>query len=193
MTDYDPKATLQRYLQRGRDALVWKLEGLSEYDIRRPLTPTATNLLGIVKHVAMVEAGYLGATFGRPIADMLPGFEDGAELNADMWAAPEQTREEIVGFYRRVWEHSDATIAALGLDAEGQVPWWGDANPVTLHHVLVHMIAENERHAGHADIVRELIDGAAGIRPDNTNLASDDAGWWKSYYARVEQAAATFR
>src|SRR5436305_4705476 len=105
MTD-DAKATLQMYLQRGRDALLWKLDGLSEYDIRRPMTPTATNLLGIVKHVASVEAGYLGDTFGRRFDEPLPWFDDGAEPNADMWATAEESREDIVGLYRRVWKHS---------------------------------------------------------------------------------------
>src|SRR4051794_40601050 len=86
------KTNRLRYMQRGRDALVWKLDGLSEYDVRRPLTPTGTNLLGIVKHVASVEAGYLGDTFGRPFPEPLPWFDEGAEANADMWATPEESR-----------------------------------------------------------------------------------------------------
>jgi len=65
MASFDPKADLRRYLQDARDALLWKLEGLSEYDIRRPLVATGTNLLGLVKHQAGVEMGYFGATFGR--------------------------------------------------------------------------------------------------------------------------------
>ena len=65
------KAKLHEYLQTGRDALLWKLDGLSEYDVRRPVVPTGTNLLGLVKHVASVEAGYFGATFGRPFAEPL--------------------------------------------------------------------------------------------------------------------------
>ena len=69
MADYNPKADLRRYLQDGRDALLWKLDGLSEYDIRRPLVPTGTNLLGLVKHVTWVELGYFGDTFGLHLAD----------------------------------------------------------------------------------------------------------------------------
>ena len=87
------KADLHHYLQVGRDALVWKLDGLSEYEIRRPTTPTGTNLLGIVKHVASVEAGYLGEIFGRTFPDPLPWFDEGAEPNADMWATAEESRE----------------------------------------------------------------------------------------------------
>jgi hypothetical protein len=188
-----PKADLHRYLQAARDALVWKLDGLSEYDIRRPLVPTGTNLLGLIKHCASVDAGYFGATFGRPFTEPMPWFDDDAEVNADMWATPDESREQMVGFYRRVWAHSDATIEALDLDAPGQVSWWApERRDVTLHQILVHMIAETQRHAGHADIVRELIDGAAGMRAGNTNMPDGDPQWWSAYHARLEAAARTF-
>ncbi|WP_328474170.1 DinB family protein [Actinoplanes sp. NBC_00393] len=188
------KADLQHYLQTARDALLWKLDGLTEYDLRRPLTPTGTNLLGLVKHVALVEAGYFGETFGRPLADVLPGLEDDAEPNADMWATPSESRAVIVDFYRRVWQHSDTTIAALDLDAAGRVPWWPEErSSVTLHRILVHVIAETNRHAGHADIVRELIDGAAGLRADNDNMAPGDAAWWQSYRSHLQQVAEATR
>ena len=190
MTTSDPKADLHRYLQAAREALVWKLDGLSESDVRRPLTPTGTNLLGLVKHVASVELGYLGDTFGRPSGEPLPWFEEGAEPNADLWATTDESRQQILELYRRAWAHSDATIEALALDAIGEVPWWpADRNKVTLHRILVHMIAETNRHAGHADIVRELIDGAVGLRPDNDNLAPGDRAWWDSYRQRLEAAA----
>ncbi len=190
MTATDPKADLHRYLQIARDALLWKLDGLSEYDIRRPLTPTGTNLLGVVKHVASVELGYFGETFGRPSAEPIPWLDDDAEPNEDMWATAEQSRADIVGLYHRVWAHSDATILSLDLDTIGHVPWWpADHNEVTLHRILIHMIAETNRHAGHCDIVRELIDGAAGLRADNDNMAPGDAQWWSDYLARVESAA----
>lgn len=132
-----PKAVLQRYLQSGREALVWKLEGLTEYDARRPMTHTGTNLLGLVKHVAGVEAGYLGDCFGRPSPESLPWVDEDAEPNADMWATPEESRDGIIDLYRRVWAHSDATIEALGLDAPGQVPWW----PEERRHVTLQQIS----------------------------------------------------
>ncbi|WP_305788201.1 DinB family protein [Symbioplanes lichenis] len=187
------KDELRHYLQRGREALLWKLDGLSEYDIRRPMTPTGTNLLGLVKHVAMVEGGYLGATFGRPLPDMLPGHGPDDGLNADMWATAEQSRDFIVAFYQRVWAHSDETIATLALDTPGTVPWWPDNSSVTLHRILIHVIAETDRHAGHADIVRELLDGAAGLRPDNDNLATGDPAWWQTYTKSLQDTADTFR
>lgn len=186
----DPKGELRDYLQRGRDALLWKLDGLSEYDVRRPMTPSGTNLLGIVKHVASVESGYLGDTFGRPSHLDLPWFAEDAEPNADMWATAQESVDQIVGMYRRVWAHSDATIEALPLDTVGRVPWWPpERAEATLHRILVHMIAETDRHAGHADIVRELIDGAKGYRPDSNNLPEVPEAWWPTYVARLERAA----
>jgi uncharacterized damage-inducible protein DinB len=185
------KADLNRYLQTARDALVWKLEGLSEYDVRRPMTPTGTNLLGLVKHLAYVEQGYFGETFGR-LDPGAPAWDDdeGAEPNWDMWAAAEESRDQILGLYRRAWAHADATIAALPLDAPGTVPWWeGERASVTLHRVLIHVIAETNRHAGHADVVRELVDGAAGLRADNDNLAPGDAVWWENYRTQLERVA----
>ncbi len=170
--------------------MLWKLERLSEYDVRRPMVPTGTNLLGLVKHVASMEAGYFGETFGRPFDERLPWLDDGAEPNADMWATAEESREQIIGLYHRVWAHSDATIDALPLDAIGHVPWWPpEHNEVTLHRILVHMIAETDRHAGHADIIRELIDGAAGLRADGANMAPGDRAWWESYRSRLERVA----
>jgi hypothetical protein len=153
------------------------------------MTPTATNLLGIVKHMAIVTAGYFGSTFGRPFPDP-PAWFDDETPNVDMWATAGESREEIVALYRRVWDHADATIAALALDAEGHVPWWGEQNnPVTLHRILTHMLAEANRHNGHADILRELIDGAAGLRQGVSNLPEQDEAWWAEYRQRVEEAA----
>ena len=184
------KDVLLRYLQEGRDALLWKLEGLSEYDIRRPLVPTGTNLLGLVKHVASTEAGYLGDVFGRPFPEELPWLDDSAEPNSDMWATADESRDDIVALYRRVWKSSDATVAALPLDAPGVVPWWREeTRDVTLQQILVHMIAETHRHAGHADIVRELIDGAAGLRATNSNLPEVEREWWDGYRDRLERIA----
>lgn len=184
------KHILQRYLDVARDALLWKLDGLSEYDLRRPLTPTGTNLLGLVKHVASVELGYFGDCFGRPSGIPLPWFDEDAEPNADMWATPDETRDRILDLYAQARAHTDATIRELDLDATGRVPWWGEHGDVTLHTILVHMIAETHRHAGQADIVRELIDGAVGYRSDSDNLPDDaDDAWWAAYRARVEAAA----
>ncbi|ROQ64909.1 uncharacterized protein DUF664 [Rathayibacter sp. PhB152] len=184
----DQKQTLLRYLQEGRDALLQKLDGLGEYDLRRPLVPTGTNLLGLVKHVSGTEAGYLGAVFGRPFPEPMPWMEDESEPNADMWATADESREQVVEQYRRVWAHSDATVAALDLDAPGVVPWW-TTRDVTLHRILVHLTAETHRHAGHADIVRELIDGRVGLRTPGDNLPPVPGEWWPEHVARLEAVA----
>jgi hypothetical protein len=192
MTPPDFKADLLRYLQDARNALLWKLEGLSEYDIRRPLTPTGTNLLGLVKHVTFVELGYLGDTFGRPSGVPSPwsaaAYAD--DPNADMWATADESREDVAARYREAWAHADATVEALPLDTPGRVPWWPSGNEVTLHHALVRVLADTQRHAGHADILRETLDGAVGMREDNSSLPTDDAAWWKEYRDRLERTAA---
>ncbi|MGW1544571.1 DinB family protein [Streptomyces sp. NPDC002309] len=190
MTATDAKTDLHFSLQSARDALLWKLEGLSEYDVRRPLTPTGTNLLGLVKHVASVELGYLGETFGRPSGEPLPWLDEGAGFNADMWATAEESRAFVVDLYRRAWAHADATIDALALETVGRVPWWPDGeDEVTLHHAVVRVIADTQRHAGHADIIRELVDGAVGMQKGNTSIPTDDAARWEEYRGRLERAA----
>ncbi|MER5279479.1 DinB family protein [Streptomyces sp. NPDC002809] len=182
------KKDLHVYLQDARDTFLWKLEDLSEYDIRRPLTSTGTNLLGLVKHVTGAEAFYFGDTFGRPVDAPDLWIAGDAEPNADLWATADETRDGIVAQYRRVWAHSDATIDALDLDATGLLPG-GEGKELTLHRVLVHMVAETQRHAGHADVVRELIDGATGQRKEGRNVAPGEATWWAGHRDRVERAA----
>ena len=182
------KAELRGYLQAAREAVLWKLEGLSEYDVRRPVVPTGTNLLGLVKHLAGVEFGYFGDTFGRPSTDQLPF--DESDPNSDLFTFPGESRESIIGLYRKAWSHSDATIEALPLDALGRVPWWpADRAEVSLHRIMIHVATETGRHAGQADIVRELIDGATGLSADRSNMPSGDRSWWQIHHNRVERAA----
>jgi uncharacterized damage-inducible protein DinB len=186
----DDKATLQRYLRAKGDDLLGKLDGLSEYNVRRPLTPTGTNLLGLVKHVASVELGYFGEVFGRPSGRHLPWYDDGASPDADMWATGGETREDVIELHRFAAAHRDATIEALPLDASGEVPWWPqERRHVTLHQILVHMCVERAHHLGHADILRELIDGTAGQRPGDPNLSQRSPQEWAAYRARLEAAA----
>ena len=188
----DPRDDLHLYLKAARDAIVWKLDGLSEYDIRRPLTPTGTNLLGLVKHLATVELGYFGATFGRPHNESLPWAEEDSAPNSDMWARADESRADILGLYRRAWAHADATIEALPLDAIGHVPphpWWGGTGDVTLQRIIVHVTVETSRHAGHADIVRELIDGKVGLRETSSDVDGGDEAWYQEYWSQLEASA----
>lgn len=184
----DPKTILIRYLQAARDAMIWKVEGLSDHDARRPLTPTGTNLLGLVKHLASVELGYFGDTFGRPSGIALPWHSDEADANDDMFLAVDESREWVLDLYRTAWAHAAVTFEELELESEGRVPWWPEERgTVTLHQILVHMVAETHRHAGHADIVRETIDGQAGRYAGDPNMADDYD--WPAYVDKVEQAA----
>jgi hypothetical protein len=184
----DHKATLVRYYRRERDQLRAKLDGLGERDMRWPMVPTGTNLLGLIKHVGSVQVGYFGETFGRPLEREIPWLDDEAEANADMWVPAYETSKEIFEFWRLSCAHADATIDALELDAPGAVAWWPEERRrVTLQQILVHMTVEMSRHAGHADIVRELIDGRAGN--NDRNLPDQSADEWAAYRARIEEAA----
>lgn len=184
------KETLHRYLRGQRDALASKLEGVSEYDVRRPQVPTGTNLLGIVKHVAYVQLGYLGDCFGRPSGIPTPWDDGSDDPDADLWVPPHESREETMYLFVRSAEHADATLDSLELDAVGEVPWWPEARRhPTLHDVVVHLLVDVARHTGHADILRENIDGSVGYVPGNSNLPERDAAGWATHYARVEAAA----
>ncbi|MFG1745629.1 DinB family protein [Micromonospora chalcea] len=178
MIDDFAKDYLHNDLRQIREVLLWKLDGLSEYDVRRPLTASGTNLLGLVKHLAFTEARYFGEVFGRPFPEPLSRWDDPDPDGADMWATEHETREEVIGRYRRAWEHADATIEALPIDAPGHVPWWPRPD-VKLFNVMVHVLAETNRHAGHADILREQLDGSTGawaayahLEPDRPTLAT---------------------
>ncbi|GAB2463720.1 DinB family protein [Xylanimonas ulmi] len=196
----DPKHALQDYLQRARDALVWKAEGLSERDLRLPRTATGTNLLGLIKHCVAVEVGYLGYTFDRPWPDLdeIPWLRSWVDpktpeiAEEDLYATRDESAAWLIDLYRRAWAHGDATIAALDLDSPGRVPWWpAERADVDLHLVLVHLLAELHRHAGHADIVREGVDGQAGVGKAHSNLwtAEDDR---PAYVARLREIAEGF-
>ncbi|WP_189274090.1 DinB family protein [Kitasatospora griseola] len=185
----DAKRDLKLYLQDAREAVLWKLAGLSEYDVRRPVTPSGTNLLGMVKHLTGAEAVYFGETFDRPF-EGAPGLwvAGAAEPNADLWARPEESRETLIAEYRRVWAHADATVDALPLDALGRVPWPPHSR-LALGRILLHVVAETQRHAGQLDVVRELLDGATGLRPGDPVLPDVSPDWWPAHHDRVERAA----
>ncbi|WP_454048625.1 DinB family protein [Cellulomonas sp. Marseille-Q8402] len=186
----DEKTTLLHYLRRERDGLLGTLDGLGEYDARRPLVDSGTNLAGLVKHVASVQLDYFGEVFDRPHDRRLPWFADDAEVNADMWLPADESLASVRELHAFSAAHADATIEALPLDAAGRVPWWPDERSrVTLHRILVHMVAETARHAGHADILRETIDGRIGSGPQDPNVPFQDRERWAAHRARIEAAA----
>ena len=182
---------LLRYLERERDNFSRTLEGLSDYDVRRPMTPTGTSLLGLVKHLVGVTLGYFGDCVGRPSGIDLPwDNEESYAQNGDMWATADESREELLDLYARAWAHADESVRTLGLDAPATVPWWPEERrETTLGYVTVHMLAEIAHHAGHADILREEIDSRGGRDRDEVG----DAEWWEAYVARVQAAADAHR
>ncbi|MBX9246199.1 DinB family protein [Actinotalea ferrariae] len=178
------KASLHDELRWVRRSVLGKVEGLSEYDARRPLTRTGTNVLGLVKHLTLSEARYLGDVVGRPYPEDIPSFDDPHFANRDsLWVTERESRADVLDRYRRACAHADATIEELPLDAPGVVPWWPRPG-VTLFDVMVHVLTETNRHAGHADILREQLDEAAGTDP----TTSSDADW-AAHRAQIDAAA----
>jgi uncharacterized damage-inducible protein DinB len=186
----DLKEELHRKLQAARAALLSRLEDLGENDLRRPMTPTGTNLLGLVKHLAGLEYGYLGESLGRPAPETMSWIEDGSIWqNADMWARPDESSEYLISLYRRACAHADLAIAGLDLASPASVAHWPqDRRDTTLGVLLIRMVAETARHAGHADIIRELIDGKADAHLDE----SADEPSWRNHLSRIQAAADSF-
>jgi uncharacterized damage-inducible protein DinB len=191
----DPKTALHHYLQETRDALIWKLGGLTERDARLPRTPTGNNLLGVVRHCLNVEAGYFGPTFGRefPTPEELVSSEEFDEdPQADWYAREDETKDGLIDLYRRVGAFADQTIEQLPLDAPGKVPWWRPGRQdVTLHQIIIHVIYDLARHAGQADIMREQHDGSIGWQPENSNVP--DGYDWPAYTAKLTALADRFK
>jgi uncharacterized damage-inducible protein DinB len=150
------KESLRVSLQRHRDAVLWKVEGLDDEQLRRPMTPSGTTLLGLVKHLGAVEYAWFCETFGRE-TEPLPFDDDDPE--ADLRVEPHETTADVVAFYRRAWAAADAVIEETGLEETGKA-WFGE--DVSLRWVMIHLVEETARHAGHVDVVRELLDGATG-------------------------------
>ena len=187
MIDEFAKEYLHDGLRWSRASLLGKLDGLSEYDVRRPLTRTGTNLLGLVKHLTLSEARYFGVIFDRPYPEPIPSFADPGFQNRDgLWVTEDESRADIVDGYTRACQHADATIAELPIDTPGRVPWWPRPD-VKLFNVMVHILNETNRHLGHADILREQLDGALGS--DSSPSSEHDDADWAAHRAKIEQAA----
>lgn len=158
-------------LRDARATMLAAVDGLSEYDLRRPMTMSGTNLLGLVKHLAGEEYGYLGETFNRPPIQRPSWFRDNPYNEIDMWALPEEPSNYIIGVYRDATAHADQTIRLLNLDSPGRVPHW-DQPPTTLGTMLVLMVGETAQHAGHADILHELLAANIVAEPSDASRQS---------------------
>lgn len=189
----DIKRHLWRDLQAQRDALLAKIDGVSERDLRRPRTQSGTSLLGILKHAANVEYGYFGPTFDRHLSDPALITEDGfaADPQADWYATEDETAADLVDLYGRVQAFADQTIDALDVEATGTVPWWPERRQqVTLGRLLSYVTLDLARHAGQADILREGIDGAVGWRRPDDNVPQDYD--WSAYVEKLTAIADRF-
>jgi hypothetical protein len=162
-----------------RKSVVETLDGLTEYEIRRPMTASGTNLLGLIKHLALSEAVYLGDVLGRPFPEPHRRFDDPGFANRDsLWVGESEPRAEVIRGYERACRHADTTVEELPITAKARVPWWPQPD-AQMFNVLVHVLTETNRHAGHADILRE------GLR----NTSGDDVGDWAAHFAEIERAA----
>ena len=185
LTTGDEKSLLHAHLHVNRDALLWKLEGLSDDDVRRPMTGTGTNLLGLVKHLTGVEGAYFCDAFGRERPPLAWESDEDASHGefSDMYAKPDEIRDEIVAAYRAAAAAADRSIAELDLDATGR---HHTGLTVSLRWMLLTVLLDTARHAGHADIVRELIDGAAGNNRSWSGVQpAEDEEYRRTYLARV--------
>ena len=154
----DELDTLAGFLDFLREAVLLKAGGLDDDDVRRPMTKSGVSLLGIVKHLAYVERWWFARTFsGLDVA--FPFTED--DPDADWRIEPDDQTEVILDLYRTEIDRGRAVVAASRADDMSARPGRHGA-PYSLRWILAHMIEETGRHAGHADIIREQIDGSTG-------------------------------
>jgi hypothetical protein len=184
------RETLMRYFTRSFDDLVSKVDGVSEYDARRPLTPTGTNLLGLVQHAGAVVLGYARLPWGRDLGRELMWEDTDDEPDIDLRVLPGVSREEVLQLAADA-RGAMTELLTGPLDAPGEVAWWGPNKDVTVHRVAVHVIAELARHAGHADVLREQLDGTSGMRPGDPNVVPRDVAHLEERRARIEADALT--
>jgi uncharacterized damage-inducible protein DinB len=147
---------LSEFLNQQLDAIVWKLDGLTDDQLRQPITASGMCLLALAKHVAAAECYWLCEIFGRPLGPWRLSASDDVELD------PGDTTEGVLAFCAQARAACDQAISELDLDATA-VTWLGDT--VSFRWAILHMIEEAARHAGHADLIRERIDNTTGHLP----------------------------
>jgi uncharacterized damage-inducible protein DinB len=147
----DELTTVHELLQFQRESLARKVDGVSEADARRSPVQSGTSLLWLMNHISFAERIWIMHRFsavegGVPDNDIKPG----------------DTLAAAVDYYRQTWREVDEIVFhASGLDEEARLMESGRP-PVNLRWILMHLLEETARHAGHADILRELLDGSTG-------------------------------
>ncbi len=147
-----------------RGTVVWKCSGMSEENLRKVIVPSGWSMLGMVNHLAYVEQNWFQILFAGEPRENFPVPWTDEDPDADFRIGPDQSTESILDFYRDACAKSVAITASASLDAL-TAEWPADRPPErqpTLRWIMLHMIEETARHAGHMDVVRELIDGTTG-------------------------------
>ena len=187
-------ARLREYLNDARQAVIFKSRQLGEELARQPMTPTGTHVLGVVHHLAITEYGYFGACLNRPVNDSyVQQLLDIDDPQADFMPPADASAQQVIELYQRAIAFAEAGFDQLELASPAEVPWWVRHRHTTLEHLMVHMIAETSRHAGHLDIVRELLDGQVGLRAEAPNLPDYTPRQWQEQRDRLQQTAQSRR
>lgn len=191
MNSENSTATLLReYLNDAREAVIFKAAKLSEELARRPMTPTGTHILGVVHHLAVTEYGYFGLCLNRNVDnEYISKLLEIDDPQADFLPPAEFSVAQIIDLYRQSISFAETGFDQLELESPAEVPWWNKHRRTTLERLMVHMIAETSRHAGHLDIVRELLDGLAGLRPEAMNLPDYSPDQWLEQRRVIEDIA----
>ncbi|KAA1418977.1 DinB family protein [Nocardioides humilatus] len=164
----DEVTTLRAFLDYHRDTLRWKVEGLTQAQQAQRLEPSTMTLGGMMKHLALVESSWFEVVLGG--GDYMPPF-DGIDWEKDQdwdWdSAVEDTPEQLRALFDEAVTRADRVIdeavaSPSGLDTLSARPSRRSGNPYSLRWILLHMIEEYARHNGHADLIRESIDGLTG-------------------------------
>jgi hypothetical protein len=160
----DERTTLVAFLDWHRDTLRMKTAGLDAEQLDTALAPSDLTLGGMLKHLAYVEDWWFGVTFaGRPPAPPFDDVDWDADPDWDWHSASGATPEELRGLLDRFVEASDQIVsAAVSLDVIGDRRHRRTGEGISLRWILVHMIEEYARHLGHADLIRQSIDGSTG-------------------------------
>lgn len=183
-------AQLREYLNDAREAILWKCEGLSDAQARKPLTPTGTHVMGLLLHLALTESQYFISCLGREIENpIIRGIINAEDAQGAFLPPPKLTLVDVVKIYRETTAAADAVLDELELDSPAVVQWWIKHRHTTVERLLVHMIAESHRHAGHLDIVREQLDGFVGLRPSAPNIPDLTPAQWEEQRHRLKELA----